>query len=411
MNRFAWCIAALATIAIAGCSNKESERTGASEDPTTRLIEQFVSAQPGDVIEIPEGTYSLNRSLTLNMDNITVRGAGMDKTILSFKDQLAGAEGVLVNASNFTIEDLAIVDTKGDALKVNEGDNIVIRRVRTEWTGGPKTENGAYGIYPVQTSNVLIEDSVAIGASDAGIYVGQSRNIIVRNNRAEQNVAGIEIENSVGADVYYNVVKNNTGGILVFSMPDLPMAGHGTRVYANNILKNNTPNFGAPGTAVAGVPTGTGILINSNDNIEIFENRVEDNLTANVLITSFYASTLQDRKPVEGFDGFPESIYIHNNTFRHGGEKPDREALDALRIAMFGEGGRLPDVVWDGFINPEKLVDGQLPDALAICLDNGSSQLLNADAPGNYKMPRVETELHKCKHDPLPAIKIAAAGE
>lgn len=55
----------------------------------------------------------------------------MDKTILSFKGQKAGAEGLLVNASNFTIQDLAIEDSKGDALKVNEGENVIIRRVRT----------------------------------------------------------------------------------------------------------------------------------------------------------------------------------------------------------------------------------------------------------------------------------------
>jgi hypothetical protein len=95
--------------------------------------------------------------------------------VLSFKGQLAGAEGLSVSASNFTIEDLAIEDAIGDALKINEGDNIVIRRVRTEWTNGPDVNNGAYGIYPVQTTNVLIEDNVAIAASDAGIYVGQSR--------------------------------------------------------------------------------------------------------------------------------------------------------------------------------------------------------------------------------------------
>ena len=143
----------------------------------------------------------------------------MDKTVLSFAGQIAGAEGLLVTASDFTIEDLAIEDAKGDALKVNEGENITIRRVRTEWTNGPSQDNGAYGIYPVQTTNVLVEGNVAIGASDAGVYVGQSRDVIVRNNRAEYNVAGIEIENTVGADVYDNVATNNTGGILVFNMP------------------------------------------------------------------------------------------------------------------------------------------------------------------------------------------------
>ena len=42
---------------------------------------------------------------------------------------------------------------------------------------------------------VLVDGVVAIGASDAGIYVGQSRNVVVKNSRAEYNVAGIEIGN------------------------------------------------------------------------------------------------------------------------------------------------------------------------------------------------------------------------
>src|SRR3546814_5024171 len=114
-----------------------------------------------------------------------------------------------------------------------------MRRVRAEWTGGPSTDNGAYGLYPVQVDNVLIEDSVVKGASDAGIYVGQSTNIIVRNNRAEGNVAGIEIENSTGADVYGNTTTGNTGGILLFNIPDLPVPASNTRVYRKKSVPNN----------------------------------------------------------------------------------------------------------------------------------------------------------------------------
>ena len=115
-------------------------------------------------------------------------------------------------------------------LKINEARNVVIRRLRTEWTGGPSVDNGAYGIYPVQTENTLIDSVVAIGASDAGIYVGQSKNVVVKNSRAEYNVAGIEIENTVDADVFNNVATNNTGGILVFNMPNLSQEGPGRGV-------------------------------------------------------------------------------------------------------------------------------------------------------------------------------------
>ena len=85
----------------------------------------------------------------------------MDQSILSFSDQAQGAEGLLVTANDFVIEDLAIEDTVGDALKINESMNVTIRRVRTEWTNGPSPENGAYGIYPVQSQNCLLYTSDA----------------------------------------------------------------------------------------------------------------------------------------------------------------------------------------------------------------------------------------------------------
>ena len=129
----------------------------------------------------------------------------------------------------------------------------------------------------MQTENTLIAGVIAIGAFDAGISVGQSRNVVVRDSRAEYNVAGIEIENTVGADVYNNIAANNTGGILVFNMPNLSLEGVRTRIYNNKIVDNNTANFAAPGGAVAEVPAGSGISINSNDLVEIFDNDLKNN--------------------------------------------------------------------------------------------------------------------------------------
>ena len=37
------------------------------------------------IINLPAGTYQLDRSLSLTVDGVTLRGEGMDKTILNFK--------------------------------------------------------------------------------------------------------------------------------------------------------------------------------------------------------------------------------------------------------------------------------------------------------------------------------------
>ena len=164
--------------------------------------------------------------------------------------------------------------------------------IRTEWTGGPKSTNGAYGLYPVESKDVLIDGCVAIGASDAGIYVGQSENIIVRNSRAHYNVAGIEIENSYYADVYDNVASHNTGGILVFDLPDLPQqGGHHVRVFRNKAVDNDTDNFAPEGNIVGEVPRGTGIIIQANSDVEVFDNDISGNGTVNLSIVTYSAET------------------------------------------------------------------------------------------------------------------------
>jgi parallel beta-helix repeat protein len=400
---------------VVACSDKSPEQPAVASDSDAfqkDLQTRLITAKPGDVITIPAGTHSINRGLSLNVSGVTIKGEGMDKSVLSFKGQIQGAEGLLVSANDFTISDLAIEDTRGDALKINEGSNIVIRRVRTEWTNGPAEENGAYGIYPVQTENVLLEDCVAIGASDAGIYVGQSRNVIVRNNRAEFNVAGIEIENTIGADVYGNVATNNTGGILVFNMPDLPQEGHSSRIFENKVLANNTENFGAAGTPVSSVPAGSGIVINANDRVEIFANEIADNNTANLIISSYFSTGFDSAIAVaDNYDPYPETIFIYNNRFSGGGSAPDGLDLKALKVAMFGLGGSLPDILWDGYVNAEKVDEnGNLRSEYAICVDNGDVQILNADLANGSDNISTDGAAYRCTHEKLPPVMLPTKG-
>lgn len=392
-------LAGATLLLLAACTSTQTD--------ADRIRDQLLNAKPGDTIVIPSGIYEFKRSLSLDVDNVTIKGNSMSDTILSFKNQVSGAEGLLVTASNFTIEDIAIEDTVGDALKINEGNNIIVRRVRTEWTGGPDTNNGAYGIYPVQTENTLVEDSVAIGASDAGIYVGQSRRVIVRGCLAEFNVAGIEIENTVDADVYENVARLNTGGILVFNMPQLELEGKRTRIFNNQIINNNTPNFGKPGTAVASVPAGSGISINSNDQVEVFDNLMVNNQTAHIVISSLYSTNYADSDAMDNFDPYPETIYIHNNEYEGGGNAPDTDYLPMLKQAMFGEEGNFPPVIWDGFVNEALMTDGQLPAKLQICIAyEMGADVLNVDAPNEFANPQVVP--HECQHEPLPGVELAS---
>ena len=408
------CALAIAALgALGGCSKPAADANVRAGDLPVdtefakKLQGQLLDAKPGTVIEVPAGRYHLDRGLSLRINGVTLRGAGMEQTILSFRDQTSGPEGLLVQASDFTAENLTIEDTKGDALKINSGENITIRGVRVRWTDGPRTSNGAYGLYPVKTTNVLIENSQSFGAADAGIYVGQSRHVIVRGCRAEQNVAGIEIENTIDADVHDNVATGNTGGILVFNMPNLSQPGHSTRVFHNKVDANNLGNFGAKGTAVASVPAGSGVVINSNSLVEIFDNDVTNNATANVIISSYFSTGYFNTKGVQpNYDPYPRGIHVHDNRFAGGGDSPDGMDLKVLKTAMFGLNGHFPDVLWDGYVDAARANVAEE----RLCVDATASGVLNADGPNKYKSPRLVSDALSCKLAPLSPVILAPAG-
>ena len=346
------------------------------------IQEALILAEPGDIIRLTAGIFNLEDPLSLEVDNVRIEGEGMNQTILNFKNQQSGAQGLSVTSDNVTLQDFSIQDAKGDAIKVKGVTNIKFLRVKTEWTNGPKSENGAYGLYPVESKNVLIDGCVAIGASDAGIYVGQSQNIIVRNSRAEFNVAGIEIENSYYADVYNNVATNNTGGILVFDLPSLPQqGGHHVRVFNNQSVGNNTDNFAPEGNIVGEVPRGTGIIIQANSDVEIFDNIIGDNDTVNIAVVT-YGNDTDD----EEYYPHPKSIQIHGNEFGPTGYNPDTSKGELAQILFDLSGGDMPDIFWDGLVPLSQLVFGQPDNERMIISNNGDATILALD-PIKYLLP------------------------
>ncbi len=305
-----------------------------------RLQTALITVDADTTIVMPAGTYTFTDGLSLDVKGVTLRGAGEDKTFLDFSGQKGAGEGLLVTSADVTLRDFTIRDTAGDGIKSKGADNITYRDLTVEWTGEPDASNGAYGVYPVESSNVLVDGVTVRGASDAGIYVGQSSQIIVRNSLAEYNVAGIEIENSTFADVYKNTARHNAGGVLIFDLPNLPiMGGHSTRVFDNDIYDNNTKNFAPPGNIVATVPSGTGVIVMANENIHIYGNRFANNRTVQIVIGA-YPNEFNDAK----YNPLPRNIVVRDNSYIGGGNDP-QGMMTMLAAAM---GGKLPPVVWDG---------------------------------------------------------------
>ena len=355
---------------------------GPSSDSQEEIQEALIDLEPGDVLTLKSGEYFFEDGISLDVDDVIFEGSGINETILNFGSQVSGAQGLLVTSNGVTIRDFAVLDAKGDAIKVIGADGINMVRLRTEWSGGPKETNGAYGFYPVESKNVLIDGCVAIGASDAGIYVGQSQHIIVKNSIAQYNVAGIEIENSFYADVFDNIASHNTGGILIFDLPDLPQqGGHHVRVFRNKAINNDTDNFAPEGNIVGEVPRGTGIIIQANSEVEVFDNDIYGNGTVNLSIVTYGYET-ED----ENYNPHPKSIQIHGNRFGEGGFDPDVETGELASILFALSEGDMPDIFWDGILPTSQLILGQPDNEKLVMSNNGDATFLTLN-PIKYMLP------------------------
>lgn len=362
--------ALLAATVLSGSAYAKTLTVAPGGDAQERLQTALLDAKPGDVVELAAGRYDLDDGLSLDVADVTVKGAGPEATVLSFKGQKGAGEGLLITSDRVTVRDLAVEDTRGDGVKSKGSDQISFVNLRVEWTGGPKETNGAYGVYPVSSTNVLIDKVTVKGASDAGIYVGQSKNIIVKNSRAEFNVAGIEIENSMNADVFDNVSTHNAGGILVFDLPNLPqMGGHSTRVFNNQVVNNDTQNFAPKGNIVAGVPTGTGVMVMANRDVHVFGNTIDGNQTAAVMLVS-YTQKFDDKT----YNPLPRDIVVRDNKIGRNAWNPQFDGGEALAKMM---GGQIPPVMWDGVTT-----FAGSPEVARVRLSDGPVLNLNLPAPG-----------------------------
>jgi parallel beta-helix repeat protein len=313
-----------------------------------RLQETLITAPPGSIVELPAGTFHFDDEISIGKPFLTLRGQGKGKTILDFAGQTAGKQGIFATSDGVTLEDFTVLDTDGNGVKVTGSNGVVIRRIAMKWTRGPNTENGGYAIYPVSTENLLIEDCEVSGASDSGIYVGQSKNVIVRNNLATGNVAGIEIENTQNAEVYDNEATGNTAGILAFDLPNLNLrqGGH-IRVYRNNVHGNNLRNFAPKGNIVGSVAKGIGMLILATKHVEIFENTLSENHFADFVVANYLITSI----PVPGdgkYDPTPVGIYIHDNLTSEY-RKPQINLKNKISlVANWLFHFDIPDILYDG---------------------------------------------------------------
>ena len=293
-------------------------------------------ANPGDLIRVYPGTYK--ETVYIDKDNISLQGViqkGKWPTLDGSVDGEASLnDAILYSGSNILIENFKIVLYKGNAIMGQAGNNFLIRN---NWI----VDAGIYGIFPEFGKNGLIEHNVLSGISDAAIYVGMCDNIDVRHNEVFESVAGIEIENSRHCLVESNYTHDNTGGILAFITPGLPIKTcYDVIIRDNFVVNNNHENFGKPGAIISLLPAGTGIIVMAADDVIIENNIITGNNNTGIAITDLsFGSQLSKDPEVEPN---PDRVVVLDNVMYNNGNNPVDDIKAAMATQMDTKG---PDIL------------------------------------------------------------------
>ena len=324
-------------------------------------------------------------------------GAG---AVFDFKDLVGPTGFKFSNMQGITLENFTVKNVKGDGLEVRGSTDVVFRKMKVTWERGASNNNGAYGFYPVESTNVLVEDCEASNTADAGIYVGQSENIVVRRNVVFANVSGIQVENSRNIEVHDNEAYDNTLGIFVHDLPAVPAGnGEGALVRDNMVYDNNRDNFAKEGIIAAVIPPGLGIMVMTMDDVEVTGNTVEGHDSVGIAVVSYKTVELldpPDREPDPDYDPYPETLHIHGNTLSGNGDAPAQLFVEAFGLQM------MADIGWDGVADASKDdADGRLK----LCIhDNGAADFVNFDSLNLGANKSFDLAPHACEHPARPTV-------
>jgi parallel beta-helix repeat protein len=371
------------------------EPAGNPEKTTETVQAALIAAKDGDTVCLAKGNYEIVAELSLATSGVKI--AGLKESVLDFKKQATGANGMLITGDRVTVEGFTVLDSAGDGIRAAMVEDVVFRNLTVGWTTPELETNGGYALYPVQSKRILIEGCTTFGASDLGIYLGQSYQGIVRNNEAYGNVAGIEAENSDDVDIYGNYIHDNAAGITAFALPDLPKKDQKRiRIFNNRVENNNAVNFAPSGSLAALLPEGTGMLIMAADQVEVFGNTVKGNKSFGIAVASFSVTDRAYDDPM--YDPYTEGTYVHDNMLMGNGQMPDGRA-----IVVTKKSGMYPQLAWDGQVDPNKPAS----EANRVCFKNNAGADF-MDFQYGVKPHSIKTDIAAvtCEHPALPEVKL-----
>lgn len=315
------------------------------------LLQNLLMKKNADgVITLPAGNFQLKRSLTLTQDNVHLKGQGIGKTILNFGGQVSGSEGIRVSGKNIVLSDFSLYETPGDGIKAIDSENITFKHLEVGWKHGASNKQGTYAIYPVASKNILIEHCETFGATEAGIYVGQSTGSKVIHNYAYNNTVGIEAENSVDTVIADNRIIDNSLGVLISDIPGLPMFGKNTHILRNEIRNNNRANDIDNKAHLGYNQNGAGVVLVATKSVLVDQNHFSAHLITDIAVLHYHSTNFRRSRVL--YDPNVRDIQIGSNHHKAIAQ-PTSNVRHAFYKWVVPDASRT--LLWDGRISQDKL--------------------------------------------------------
>jgi parallel beta-helix repeat protein len=191
-------------------------------------------------------------------------------------------------------------------------------------------DNLENGIWPTLSANGLVKKNVAYGSDDAALWVEASENIRVFANEVYDSPTGLEITVSYNVVARKNIVHDNTTGIGLYNnrgagLPPLsPPEKNGFWEIVDNHVYNNNKVNDVAGGLVELLPPGGGILVIGVDNVNVENNRIENNDFYGIAVVDWcLAVSCPEPPPIPpALDGASDNNTFVRNTLVNNGTNP-----------------------------------------------------------------------------------------
>ena len=232
-------------------------------EPTTRnvtnydeLLKALADAKDGDTIVLAEGTYAAtgNEQLRITVPNITIKGAGQDKTVINTGSySVSGQAGILVQASGVTISDLSVNSNAGDGVSAIKFTNLDGANLSSGTIAMVSVSSEGHGLNVHGVDNMNVAGLGVISAGKCGLSIANSPKV---------TVFGSSFAGTTWADIGMMYEDNSAS----YSNPSNLVFGNGNGFSNSTVIYSERPETASGGRDSVSVETESSLVMLVGEN-------------------------------------------------------------------------------------------------------------------------------------------------